>query len=84
MLDLEVPDAVALLEERGFRRSVDGLRLSADARHERLRRIREDRLARGGRPVPSPAYVVRDVIASQRIEGIDARSWLPDLEPAGG
>lgn len=77
MLDLEVPDAVALLEEHGFRRSVDGLRLAAEARRERLRRIREDRLARGGHPVLSIAYVVRDVIANQRIEGIDARAWLP-------
>lgn len=77
MLDLDVPDVVALLEEHGFRRSVDGLRLTPEARRERLRRIREERLERGGAPVLSSAHVVRDVIASQRIEGIDARPWLP-------
>ncbi len=77
MLDLNVPDVIALLEEHGFRRSVDGLRLTAEARRERLRRIRADRVAREGHPVLSPAYVVRDVIASQRIEGVDVRPWLP-------
>jgi len=76
MLGIEVPDVVALLEEQGFRRSVDDLRLSDDDRRDRLQRIRDDRLARGGKPMPSHARVVRDVIASQRIEGIDARPWL--------
>lgn len=76
VLELSVPDVVALLEEHGFRRSVDGLRLSEDARNERLRLIRDERIARGGEPAPSAAHVARDVIASQRIEGIDARPWL--------
>jgi hypothetical protein len=76
MLGVAVPDVVALLEDHGFRRSVDGLRLSEDTRRRRLEQIRRDRLARGGQPESSPSAVARDVIASQRIEGIDARPWL--------
>jgi hypothetical protein len=56
--------------------SIDGLRLSEEVRRERLRLIREERLGRGGEPAPSPEYVLRDVIASQRLAGIDARPWL--------
>ncbi len=77
MLGLTVPDAVALLEAHGFRRSVEALRLTDTERAERLRAIREERIARGGVPHSSPELVNRDVIASQRIEGIDARPWLP-------
>lgn len=77
MLALQIPDAVALLEENGFRRSVEDLRLGDAARQERLRLIRADRLRRGGEPAASEAQICRDVVASQRIEGIDARPWLP-------
>jgi hypothetical protein len=76
MLGLEVPDVVALLEDHGFRRSVDALRLSDEGRRERLESIRRDRLERAGQPASSPSQVARDVIASQRIEGVDARPWL--------
>ncbi len=77
MLGLTVPDAVALLEEHGFRRTVEALRLTDVERAERLEAIREERIARGGVPLSSTELVNRDVIASQRIEGIDARPWLP-------
>jgi hypothetical protein len=76
MLSLPVPDVVALLEEGGFRRSIDGLRLTEEQRRDRVARIREDRVRRAGEPDPSDAHIARDVIASQRIEGIDARPWL--------
>lgn len=78
VLGMGVPDAVALLEQQGFRRSVEGLRLNAEKRGERLRIIHEDRLARSGAGLtsPRPDWVAREVIASQRIEDIDARPWL--------
>jgi hypothetical protein len=76
ILGMPVPDAVALLEKRGFRRSVDDLRLSAEQRANRLRKIREDRIARAGATPARPDWVAREVIASQRIEDIDARRWL--------
>jgi hypothetical protein len=79
LLGADVPDALAHLEQQGFRRVPEHLRLTAEARHERLSRIREDRLARQGEPAPAPELVRREVIASQRIEGIDARQWLPSL-----
>lgn len=77
LLGAEVPDAVAHLEEQGFRRSSEGLRLEPEVRKARLLKIRADRLTRGGAPVLDPDLVRRDVIASQRIEDVDARTWLP-------
>ncbi len=76
VLGSTVPDTVALLEEQGFRRSVAGLRLNAEKRAERLQAIREERLARAGTTTARPEWVAREVIASQRIEDIDARPWL--------
>jgi len=78
VLGVVVCDAVALLQEQGFYRSVECLclRLSAESRREKLRAIREERLARAGEPRARPELIVRDVIASQRIEDIDARPWL--------
>jgi hypothetical protein len=76
VLGMGVPDAVALLEQQGFRRTVEGLRLTAEKRAERLRTIREDRMARAGATSARPDWVAREVIASQRIEDIDARPWL--------
>ncbi len=76
VLALPVPDAVALLEEHGYRRSVEGLRLSDEGRQLRLAAIREERRARSGAPGTPPDLVRREVIASQRIEDVDARPWL--------
>jgi hypothetical protein len=76
VLSMAPQDAVALLEEQGFRRSMGEIRLSEAARNERLRAIREERLARRGEPDLREDLVAREVIASQRIEDIDARPWL--------
>jgi hypothetical protein len=76
VLALPVPDAIALLEEQGYRRSIEGLRLTDEARQLRLAAIRAERRARGGMPVVRPDLVRREVIASQRIEDVDARPWL--------
>ena len=75
-LSFEIEDTVALLEEQGFRRSVDTIRLDEATRNARLTAIRQDRLARRGQPSFDERLVARDVVASQRIEDIDARPWL--------
>lgn len=67
---------MAQLEDHGYRRSVEGLRLSEEAKQQRLAAIREERRARNGAPGALPDLVRREVIASQRIEDVDARPWL--------
>ena len=76
MLARDVPDVVALLEERGYRRTIDELRLSDEERASRLAQIRDERISRQGEPREDRSLAARDTIASQRIEGIDARPWL--------
>lgn len=75
LLDLTPSDAVALLEEQGFHRPIGVIELTDADRAERLTKIREDRLARSGASAPSNDLIDRDVVASQRIEGVDARQW---------
>lgn len=66
------PEKVAFEFERlGVARTLDAIRLTPAARAERLAQIARTR----GRPSASLAR--RDAIASQRIEGIDARAHLP-------
>lgn len=72
-----VPDALAWLDANGFGRGVDAMRLSDEARALAFSRLRADRLERGGRPVFDQQFVARDVIATQRIEDVDARPWIP-------
>jgi hypothetical protein len=76
VLGIAPQDAVALLEEQGFRRSIREVRLQEAARNDKLRAIREERIARRGEPDLREDLVAREVIASQRIEDIDARPWL--------
>lgn len=76
LLERSVPDAVALLEKQGYRRTVDKLRLTQEEEARMLEKIRAERIARGGKPHVEKDLVQRDVIASQRIEGIDARPWV--------
>ena len=76
LLILPVHDAVALLEEHGFRRSVEALRLDPAARKARIAELAKEHRLRSGAPIVDPAWVEREVIASQRIEDIDARPWL--------
>lgn len=75
-LDDSPTDAIALLEEHGFGRTVETIRLSEEERRARLERIRQDRLERAGKPAYSPDLVRRSTVASERIEGVDARPWL--------
>jgi hypothetical protein len=73
VLGLNIPDTVARLEDCGFARPVEHVALTEHARDELYAELRKMR-AQG---VPSGARrVMRDVIATQRIEGIDARVWI--------
>lgn len=76
LLAMPRADTVARLEEFGYARDIAVIRLTAERRTSLLARIREDRIARGGEPVRDHSLVRRDVIATQRIEDIDARAWL--------
>ena len=76
-LCLHLVDAVALLEAHGFSRSIEALALSEEERRAIYARIRMDRLARRGVPQWSAESVARDAIASERLEGVDARAWIP-------
>jgi hypothetical protein len=69
-------DTIAILEEQGFGRTVAKIRLTTDERRRGLAQIREDRIHRSGAPSYSREIVRRSTIASERIEGVDARPWL--------
>lgn len=71
-------DTIALLEARGFSRRIDAIPLDDLERSAKLRSIRIDRIRRAAKQDGQlfPHYVDRSVIASSRIEGIDARAWL--------
>lgn len=75
-LQVAIPDAVHILEAANFARTTDAIRMDPIARNLKLAAMRNDRLIRGGRPAFSEAYVLRDVIASERIESVDVREWL--------
>jgi hypothetical protein len=76
LLSMPRPDAVAWLEENGHARDLKVIALTPEERERRLARIRVDRLERNGAPAASKQITTRDVIATQRIEGVDARPWL--------
>jgi hypothetical protein len=72
-LHVDVGDAIALLQEHGFARLPEVIELSPEEAAEGLAAIRRARLA----PMPPTADLVqRDVIASQRMEGVDARPYF--------
>ena len=84
VLDVERADAIAELEEAGHWRAPEALVLESDEeRVALLAKVREDRLRRGGAPEPSDERAARSVIASSRIESVDARRWIPG-NPAEG
>lgn len=77
LLKVPIPDALKLLEDHGHQRPLDVISLTVAEREEKLRSIRADRLARQGRAEFSLDLLARDVLASERIENVDARNWLP-------
>jgi hypothetical protein len=77
ILNADPAEATWLLEEHGFCRGVEAMTLSPADRERRFTRVREERLSRQSLAVADADLIRRDVISSQRIEGVDARPWLP-------
>lgn len=77
LLELHPVDAVALLESHGFKRGLEQITLEDARRFQILTRMREDRMTRAGEPAWTNESIARDVVASERLEGIDARRWIP-------
>jgi hypothetical protein len=50
--------------------------VTPEQRAARYAQMRADRLRRQGRPESDPALIVRLVLSSSRLAGIDARPWL--------
>lgn len=69
-------ELMAALDAKGAGRPAERLRLSSSEREEILARLRADRLARNGEAKADAGVVIRDVAASQRIEGVDVRPLL--------
>ncbi len=78
LLDVSVTDALAMLESHGHQRTIDVISLDSQARASRLSAIRKDRLHRSGSVDFSRELLIQDVVASERIENVDARHWLSD------
>lgn len=76
IFDMPRPEAVALLEKLGLSRPIEQIRLPEDKRRALLARIAAERQSRDGQPAFSEELVKRDVVATQRIENVDARPWL--------
>ncbi len=76
LLGLGRADLLAALEVNGFTRSPEIIALDDVHRNAILGRLRSDRLQRSGKPSLNRDLLTRDVIASQRIEDVDARRWL--------
>lgn len=76
-------DLMAVLDANDAGRPVSEMRLDDARRDDILARLRADRLARAGAPRMRTDLVIRDVIASQRIEGVDARAIVFEGAPAG-
>jgi hypothetical protein len=76
-------DAVAVLEQGGFARGLDAIRLDAADRAANLEKLRADRLARASQPPAfSQEQAARSAIASKRLENVDARRWILGITPA--
>jgi uncharacterized phage-associated protein len=78
LLKMSRPDAVVFLETNGYARPLSKIALSDDERAVKLAAMREERLKRNGKPVDSRDSVKRSVIATQHLEGVDARPWMKD------
>jgi hypothetical protein len=76
VLGMSSSDAVFELEQDGFSRPASAITLTEDEREAAYQRLRQLRLQRTGAPVVDPDLLERDVIASERIESVDARAWI--------
>jgi hypothetical protein len=77
LMAMRPEDVVALLEQRGYVRPVEKIRSAPDLQR-RLQAAKDDRKRRNGLPDPRPALLAREVVATQRIENVDARPWVPN------
>ncbi len=77
MMGVPTEDAVVWLETNGFSRPLEVIRLPADERRERLAAITVRRTAGAVSSQDDEDGIRREVLASQRIEDVDARPWLP-------
>ena len=77
LLDLHPVDVVPLFESHGFKRGIDQMTLSGEQRNQMFSAMREDRVQRNGAIEWTRETVARDVVASERIESVDARRWIP-------
>ena len=75
-LGLSAPDTVALLEDFGYARPLEHIALTEEKRALHYGALRRSRQQRQGKPHAEPSAIARDVIATQRIEDIDARPWI--------
>jgi hypothetical protein len=81
LLKIEPVDAAFFLEAWGYARSIERIRLDPTERARILERLRSDRLERNGKPAFDAGRAYRDTIASERIEEVDARQWIPRAVP---
>ncbi len=81
LLAVHPVDALALLDQGGFHRPLELLEMDEDSRRKVYERMRADRLSRLHAFEPSTEMIARDVVASERIEGVDARRWIPREGP---
>ena len=79
VLRVSVSDALVFLDQHGYARTLQRIELDEAERDAAYARIRCDRLERrGAAPVGARELAAETVIASQRIEDVDARRWLPN------
>jgi hypothetical protein len=76
LLGMSTSDAVFELEQAGYSRAPSAIELTPAEREAVYARLRRRRLESSGAPVVEPELVERDVIASERIESVDARAWI--------
>ena len=76
LLHMSTSDAVFELEQDGFSRSPEQITLTEADREATYQRLRQRRLLRVESAAVDSDLVERDVIASERIEGVDARAWI--------
>jgi hypothetical protein len=76
LLGMSTSDTVFELEQDGFGRAPSKITLVESERDAVYQRLRQRRLQRHTLSVVDPDLVDRDVIASERIEGVDARAWI--------
>jgi hypothetical protein len=76
LLGMSTSDAVFELEQDGYSRPVSAIALTDDERQAVYQRLRQRRLERTEVPIVDLDLVERDVIASERIESVDARAWI--------